>query len=46
MYLFMKASRVVLSGVRLHENPLTQYVIQNSLGNEIWSICNAKYSEM
>ena len=31
MYLSMKASRVVLRGVRLREEPLTQYVIRNSL---------------
>ena len=43
MYLFMKASRVVLRGVRLREEPLTYYVFKNSLGNEIWSIYNAKY---
>ena len=42
----MKASRVVLRGVRLREEPLTSYVIRNSLGNEIWPIYNAKYSEM
>ena len=46
IYLFMKASRVVLRVVRLREEPLTYYVIRNSLGNEIWSIYNAKYSEM
>ena len=46
MYLFMKASHVVLHGVRLREEPLTPYVIRNSLGNEIWPIYNAKYSEM
>ena len=46
IYLFMKASRVVLRGVRLREEPLTSYVIRNSLGNEIWPIYNAKYSEM
>ena len=46
MYLFMKASRVVLRGVWFHEEPLTLYVIRNSLGNQIWSIYNAKYSEM
>ena len=45
MYLFMKASRVVLRGVWFREKPLTQYV-RNSLGNQIWSIYNAKYSEM
>ena len=43
MYLFMKASRVVLRGVRSREEPLTYYVFKNSLGNEIWSIYNAKY---
>ena len=42
----MKASRVVLRGVRLREEPLTSYVIRNSLGNEIWPIYNAKYSKM
>ena len=42
MYLFMKASHVVLRVVRLREEPLTYYVIRNSLGNEIWSIYNAK----
>ena len=31
MYLFMKVSRVVLRGVRLREEPLTWYVIRNSL---------------
>ena len=31
MYLSMKASRVVLRGVRLREEPLTQYLIRNSL---------------
>ena len=31
MYLFMKASRVVLRGVRLREEPLTWYVMRNSL---------------
>ena len=46
MYLFMKASRVVLRGVWLCKEPLTWYVIRNSLGNQIWSIYNAKYSEM
>ena len=46
MYHFMKGSRVVLRGVRLREEPLTHYVFWNSLGNEIWSIYNAKYSEM
>ena len=30
-YLFMKASCVVLRGVRLREVPLTQYIIRNSL---------------
>ena len=43
MYLFMKASCVVLRGVRLHEERLTQW---NSLGNEIWSIYDVKYSKM
>ena len=33
IYLFMKASRVVLRGVRFCEEPLTYYVIRNSLGN-------------
>ena len=42
-YLFMKASRVVL---RLREELLTYYAFRNSLGNEIWSIYNANYSEM
>ena len=46
MYFFMKGSRVVLRDVRLREEPLTHYVFWNSLGNEIWSIYNAKYSEM
>ena len=46
MYLFMRASRVVLRGVRLRKEPLTYYVIRNSLGKEIWSIYNAKYSKM
>ena len=31
MYLFMKVSRVVLRGVRLREEPLTKYVIRNTL---------------
>ena len=31
MYLFMKASRVVLRGVRLREEPLSKYVVRNSL---------------
>ena len=34
----MKASRVVLRVVRLREEPLTYYVLRNSLGNEIWLI--------
>ena len=38
IYLFMKASRVVLRGVRFCEKPLTYYVIRNSLGDKIWSI--------
>ena len=38
IYLFMKASPVVLRGVRFYEEPLTYYVIRNSLGNKIWSI--------
>ena len=38
IYLFMKASRVVLRGVRFCGEPLTYYVIRNSLGNKIWSI--------
>ena len=42
IYLFMKASRVVLRVVRLREEPLTCDVIRNSSGNEIWSIYNAK----
>ena len=42
IYLFMKASRVVLRVVRLREEPLTYYVLRNSLGNEIWLIYNAK----
>ena len=42
----MKALRVVLRGVRLREELLTHYVFWNSLGNKIWSIYNAKYSEM
>ena len=42
IYLFMKASRVVLRVVRLREEPLTYYVLRNSLGNETWSIYNAK----
>ena len=46
IYFFMKALRVVLPGVRLREELLTHYVFLNSLGNEIWSIYNAKYSEM
>ena len=46
IYFFMKALRVVLRGVRLREELLTHYVFLNSLGNEIWSIYNAKYSEM
>ena len=46
MYFFMKGSRVVLRGVRLRDEPLTHCVFWNSLGNEIWSIYNAKYSEM
>ena len=46
LYLFMKASRVVLRGVMLREEPLTKYVLPNSLGNEIWSIYDAKYSGM
>ena len=46
MYLFVRASRVLLRGVWFREKPLTQYVIQNSLGNQTWSIYNAKYSEM
>ena len=46
MYYFMKGSRVVLRGVRLREEPLTHYVFWNSLGKEIWSIYNAKYSKM
>ena len=45
-YLFMKASGVVLRGVWFREEPLTDYVIRNSLGNQIWSIYNTKYSEM
>ena len=31
MYLFIKTSRVLLLGVRLREEPLTYYVIRNSL---------------
>ena len=46
MYLIMKVSRVVLRGVWFREEPLTKYVIQNSLGNQIWSIYSGKYSEM
>ena len=42
----MKASRVVLRGVWFREEPLTYYVTRNSLGNQIWSINSAKYSEM
>ena len=45
-YLFMKASRAVLRGVWFREEPLTEYVIQNSQGNRIWPIYNARYSEM
>ena len=45
-YLFMKASRVVLCGVWFREEPLTYYVIQNSLRNQIWSIYNAKYTQL
>ena len=45
MYFFMKGSRVVLRSLRLREEPLTHYVFWNSLGNETWSIYNAKYSE-
>ena len=41
MYLFVKASRVVLRGVRLREEPLTQYLIRNRL-EEKWSIYDAK----
>ena len=36
MYLFLRAPRVVLRDVRLREEPLTYYVVWNSLGNEIW----------
>ena len=46
MYLFMKASRVLLRGIRLRKESWSLYVIWNGLGNEIWSIYNAKYSEM
>ena len=46
MYLFMKASRVVLRGVGLREEPWTYYVIRIGLGNEIWSIYDANYCEM
>ena len=46
MYLFMKASRIMLRGVGLREEPLTKYVIRTGLGNEIWSIYDAKYCEM
>ena len=31
IYLFMKASHIVLRGVRLREEPLISYVIRNSL---------------
>ena len=43
---FTKALPIVLCGVWLREEPLTLYVIRNSLGNELWLIYNAKYSEM
>ena len=43
---FTKALRIVLRGVWLREEPLTLYVIRNSLGNQLWLIYNAKYSEM
>ena len=43
---FTKALRSVLCGVWLREEPLTLYVIRNSLGNQLWLIYNAKYSEM
>ena len=46
VYLFMKASRVVLRSVWFREEPLTSYFILNSWGNQICSIYNAKYSEM
>ena len=31
IYLFMKASRILLRGVRLREQSLTKYVIRNNL---------------
>ena len=43
---FTKALRIVLRGVWLREEPLTLYVIRNSLENQLWLIYNAKYSEM
>ena len=43
---FTKALRIVLRGVWLREEPLTLYIIRNSLGNQLWLIYNAKYSEM
>ena len=46
VYLFMKASRVVLRGIWFREEPLIEYFIRNSLGNQIYSIYNAKCSEM
>ena len=46
MYLFMKASRVVLRGVGLREEPWTYNVIRIGLGYEIWSIYDANYCEM
>ena len=46
IHFFTKALRIVLRGVWLREEPLTLYVIRNSLGNQLWLIYNAKYSEM
>ena len=43
---FTKALRIVLRGVWLREEPLTLYVIRNSLENQLWLIYNAKYSEI
>ena len=43
---FTKALRIVLRDVWLREEPLTLYIIRNSLGNQLWLIYNAKYSEM
>ena len=33
---FTKALRIVLRGVWLREEPLTLYVIRNSLENQLW----------